>query len=466
MKNRLTLFFMIFALTSSAQVGGIAVNASGASPDPDAYLDVSGTSGGILIPRMTQTQRNAIPTPALSLMIYQTDNTPGFYYYDGSAWTGIGGADNDWTINGNDVIHGNGASAGSVIVDGNVIAPAFGGGDTSLWVYSNSQYNLSIFEDNYDCGLCMSNQATAIVAKSLKGHAFKATAGTFGDAIQAEGRVFVDSGDVVINTGRLVLNTNTDAGSDGVIRWNGTDFEGYLAGSWESLTAPGSSDWTNSGSDIYRTTGVVGIGIVPPVFSTYELEVKGNVKMIPNGSIEGFIIINSGIEPQILPTSNNFGYLGDVTSRIYQGHFTNMTVYGTFTNTSDRRIKENILPLSGALDKVLQLSGKTYDYTKEYMFGDAEYPEAKTLELEKSRKNKIGFIAQELEEVLPELVKTDPETDLKSVDYIGVIPILVESIKEQQTMIDDLQRELNRSQNQQELLLKRLEALEAQVNSY
>ncbi len=464
MKNRLTLLFTILALTTSAQVGGIAVNTSGTSPDPDAYLDVSGTSGGILIPRMTQAQRNAITTPPTSLLMYQTDNTPGFYYYNGSAWVGMAGADNDWIINGDDITHGNGVAGGAVTIDGNVFAPSFGGGDTTLWVYSNSLNDVAIFEDSYDCGACASNnQATAIVAKSVKGHAIKAFGGAFGDAIRAKGRVFVDSGDVTINDGRLILNTNSGTGAGaGTIRWSGTDFLGFDGTIWNSLSA-GAGNWTTSGTNIFRTTGNVGVGIATP---TYKFDVSGDVQIRPINSVSSWTYSNSGGEPQFRPEINNYGFVGDATKRVYQGHFTNLTVYGLFSNTSDRRIKENIQPITSALEKVLQLKGKRYDYTKGYMFGDAEYPEEKALELEKMRKNKIGFIAQELEEVLPELVKTDPETDLKSVDYLGVIPILVESIKEQQTMIDDLQTELNRSQSQQGLLLKRLEALEAQVNSY
>ena len=60
------------------------------SPDNSAKLDVSSTDGGILIPRMTEVQRDAIVTPATGLMIFQTDGTAGFYYYDGTAWTAIG----------------------------------------------------------------------------------------------------------------------------------------------------------------------------------------------------------------------------------------------------------------------------------------------------------------------------------------------------------------------------------------
>lgn len=51
-----------------------------------AILDLQSTVRGILLPRMTMAQRNAITAPDLSLLIFQTDNTPGFYYYNGTAW--------------------------------------------------------------------------------------------------------------------------------------------------------------------------------------------------------------------------------------------------------------------------------------------------------------------------------------------------------------------------------------------
>jgi hypothetical protein len=71
----------------SAQTVGIGVNTDGSTPHASAMLDVKSTDKGFLAPRMTQTQRNAIVSPAAGLLIYQTDNTPGFYYYNGTAWT-------------------------------------------------------------------------------------------------------------------------------------------------------------------------------------------------------------------------------------------------------------------------------------------------------------------------------------------------------------------------------------------
>lgn len=75
------LAFCSFLLQAQNNVG---INTN--TPDASAALDVTSTTQGMLVPRMTQTQRIAIASPATGLMIYQTDNTPGFYYYSGSSW--------------------------------------------------------------------------------------------------------------------------------------------------------------------------------------------------------------------------------------------------------------------------------------------------------------------------------------------------------------------------------------------
>ena len=58
--------------------------------------------------------------------------------------------------------------------------------------------------------------------------------------------------------------------------------------------------------------------------------------------------------------------------------------------------------------------------------------------LAETSKNQIGVMAQELKEVFPQLVKQDEKTQQLSVNYIGLIPILIESIKEQQKQIEEL----------------------------
>ena len=78
--------------SSNIYNNGAGIGIGTVSPNASAVLEVNSTTKGFLLPTMTQTQRNAISTPATGLLIYQSDNTPGFYYYNGSAWTAIAGA--------------------------------------------------------------------------------------------------------------------------------------------------------------------------------------------------------------------------------------------------------------------------------------------------------------------------------------------------------------------------------------
>jgi len=89
----------IFCNATIAQNVGIGT----ATPNASAQLDISSTSKGMLVPRMTMAQRNAVVTPANGLLIYQTDNTPGFYFYNGSSWVSIAGSATltGWSTTGN-----------------------------------------------------------------------------------------------------------------------------------------------------------------------------------------------------------------------------------------------------------------------------------------------------------------------------------------------------------------------------
>ena len=91
--------------------------------------------------------------------------------------------------------------------------------------------------------------------------------------------------------------------------------------------------------------------------------------------------------------------------------------YGT---GSDERIKTNIKTIENALDKTLLLRGVEFNLI---------------LEQEKKR---IGLIAQEVELIIPEVVHTDENTTLKSIEYQNLVGLLVEAIKDQQKQINEL----------------------------
>lgn len=75
----------VFWLMSHSAFTQVAVNTTGAAADSSAILDVQSTTQGVLIPRMTQAQRDAISNPVDGLVIYQTDNATGYYLYSTKA---------------------------------------------------------------------------------------------------------------------------------------------------------------------------------------------------------------------------------------------------------------------------------------------------------------------------------------------------------------------------------------------
>ena len=101
---------------------------------------------------------------------------------------------------------------------------------------------------------------------------------------------------------------------------------------------------------------------------------------------------------------------------------------GPYQDISDVRYKKNISPLTNALDKVLRLRGVSFDWRQ------SEFP---TVNFNKGRQ--VGFIAQELAEVLPEVVTKDEQG--YRVAYSSVVPVLAEAIKEQQQTIAQLKQE-------------------------
>jgi len=130
------LFILLAAVlltaTTYAQVG-----IGTTTPDASSALDITSTSKGLLIPRMTETQRNAIVSPASGLMIYQTDQDFGFYFYNGTQWASVGMSGTQGEI----------ASANSaVITNSHKINDIEGLNDGDL-VFNTSNYKLYIYMD-------------------------------------------------------------------------------------------------------------------------------------------------------------------------------------------------------------------------------------------------------------------------------------------------------------------------------
>jgi hypothetical protein len=165
---------------------------------------------------------------------------------------------------------------------------------------------------------------------------------------------------------------------------------------------------------------------------------------------------NSGYRSFFMSNSGNFGIYGQTIGKwaFYYGNstasyaigsdspvagYTLYLIYGLYTvglyNASDARMKKDIKPLTSSLDKVKALRGVSYEYIDK---GD-DGTKNKGLEL--------GFIAQEVLPVIPELIRYDEEKGY-AMNYNGVSAVLVEAVKEQQVQIENQQIQIENQQNQ------------------
>ena len=96
------------------------------------------------------------------------------------------------------------------------------------------------------------------------------------------------------------------------------------------------------------------------------------------------------------------------------------TLAGNLNINSDARLKANIVSLGSTLSKLLQIDGKSY-----------------TMKKDESEKQKIGLLAQDIEKVFPELVSES--NGIKSVNYQGLVPVLINALKEQEERIKRLE---------------------------
>ena len=147
--------------------------------------------------------------------------------------------------------------------------------------------------------------------------------------------------------------------------------------------------------------GKIGLGKDNP---TYGVDVEVNNVRFDVGSASDVIVDKSGSSFRFRPSVSETGYVGSNSYpflAIYGKHYFALTT-GHYAAYSDRRIKENIQPLSNSLDIIQKLNSYSYDLKSDF----APDPT--------NRFNQAGFIAQELEEVLPNLVHEEKESGLKN----------------------------------------------------
>lgn len=208
------------------------------------------------------------------------------------------------------------------------------------------------------------------------------------------------SGAVRVTGGRVTLANAAGATQLPYIEWyRGTTRHAFLGYGENAGPAFGNRMdlYLENGTNFGIQGGNVGINVTAP---SYSLDVNGTVRLsnIPSATGVGTVCIQSGF-----PIS-------------YTG--------GNTCVPSDARLKERIEPLSGALDAVMKLRGVSY-YWNEKSGMNREVQE-------------IGFIAQEVEKVVPQLVTSSGEEKIKAVAYDHATALLVEAVKELKAANDSL----------------------------
>jgi hypothetical protein len=213
-----------------------------------------------------------------------------------------------------------------------------------------------------------------------------------------------------------------------------------------------------SAAALLTGSGPVGFGIgnnVYPILNAGELiDVNGRIRIRHRNDLglSAGIWFNNSINSTTDSHGSFFGMRnavsGTESAGIYIGNSWRFTVHQSgsavfshdvtaalFISPSDLRYKKNIATITDPIKNLSKINGITYDWRKE------EFPDKQF-----SDKNQIGFIAQEIEKVYPEMVFTD-EKGFKSVDYARITPVLVEAIKEQQRKIERLENIAMKTEN-------------------
>jgi hypothetical protein len=331
------LFVVLLPATEFAQ--SVAINTDGSTPHPSAILDVKSTTGGLLMPRMTTAQRNAIAAPAEGLKVYDTD-TKTFWFYNGTGWieSATGSPTNFWSLNGTHIFNNN---AGNVGIGTN--SPA-----TKLTILTdiNTAGWTHVGQFNGVDSIVVSEGIGGVSAAmgTSTNHAFRLNAG-------GAGRVHIyPTGDVVVgsnSTGSLgKFTVETPNNSNGMIQ---TSNQGNnVIGTFIGGTSAGIGTFSNTDMRIFcnghpnvmffsAATGNVGIGTNNP---TYKLSVLGNIrstevvvetgwadyvfdkkyKLIPLGEVENYIQHNKHLPdiPSAGEIQKNGLALGEVQTKMMQ----------------------------------------------------------------------------------------------------------------------------------------------------
>jgi hypothetical protein len=468
MKNKaklclaITLAWLSIPCVINSAYGQASVGIGVATPHPSAVMEVSSPVRGVSFPKVYLTSRFSTapldPDTRIGTVVYNWNGaliTPsgseGFYYYNGQAWNKLLDASAGWFTTGNAGTAP--ASMGIGTSDDN---------DFSIWRNNVRGVKVTPFTTVFGNGSASSNTSwnTVFGSSSMinNSRAYDCVAiGT--DALKNAGSGNINAGDGNIGIGRAALQDN-------IIGEKNTAVGAYaLENALDSFnTAVG----YNAGALVTTGTNNLAIGSNASVGSTlsYAAAIGADAVVSTNNSVvlggTGAAATKVGIgltapsaDLDIRQKKGDTAGIKLITSAGYywriesdaQGdfnfyYFNNLAGYingltGAYVNVSDARLKKNIHNVQPMLARAMKLAPKTYRFA-------AGGPQARTT---------YGFLAQDVERLFPEMVATHPVTGMKSIAYQDFGLVAIETIKEQQGLLQQLDQTI-------EVLSKKLAALE------
>lgn len=450
MKSLIPVFLFTLGLASIATAQNIAINPTGAAPNASSMLDVASTTSGLLVPRMTLAQRNLIANPATSLLIFQTNSTPGYYYNAGTPavpnWVRLYAGDG-WSTLGNV-----GTAAGTNFLGTtDNIALRFRTNDIQrfeistgtaatgghLRAFNNGTAAAPTYSFNSNTGTGMFRPGTNILGLSTAGtERMRITAAGFFGIRNNTPAFMLHMTNGGVNVGAAGMATFENSGTDGVAAFalNGTTTNAYNA-------FEGGTEYNGA----FGVSGVFGLHLYGGPINSYGIGVRGQSNDWQGNGVEGGRVNNGGA---------NLGFGGLFIA--------DLGYTGGLLNVSDSQLKTNITAVENALGLLNSVN------IVSFYFKTNDYP---YLGLGNTRE--FGVIAQELENVLPDFVETkalkvnmyqhrgahesneNVEIEhFKMVDYTKFIPLLIKGIQEQQETIEEYEQIINE-------LIERIEVIES-----
>ncbi len=299
-KITIVLLLMIVLITSqnaNAQTNTFPTHGAAGigttTPDASSLLEINSTKAGLLIPRMTKNQRDGIASPATGLLIYQTNSTPGFYYYDGSAWQAVSSGSSTaeyWKKKGTSLYYNSGnvgigtssPEAKLQVVDSSVVfsaagdtisnpgnPPVSGAGRRMMWYPGKAAFRVGYAHDNeWDAN----NIGVYSFASGYQTKASGYASTALGYQTTASGFLSTAMGDDAIASGNNSTAFGTGTASGGAS--TATGFETVASGNFS--TAMGGYVTTNGKSGAF----IIGDDASARFYSMYYNDVDNQMQMV------------------------------------------------------------------------------------------------------------------------------------------------------------------------------------------